>query len=285
MVALIALVAIMVVGILAPLLATVQDPDDYANHEPNVMTDRWVNPLPPSLTPSPYTGFLHPLGTDHVGRDVYSKLIYDSLESGGTALLIAVLSVVVGVCASFFRAIVQRFGGSAKEVVGWCGWLLSDVFLSVPIFLVFATIYMASRPETREILLLIALLAFVCASFGKGQAAGLLFRLPPSRDYGPPFKALSASEVLHVGKYCFLFCFFSIAFVNFMFRSVDWFSVGWVDLIAAAYNFGAAARGTWWLIIPPMIMIWLVAASTFVIMDRLERILHSWSVAPKPGSD
>ena len=285
MVALIALVIMLAVGVLAPLLSTVQDPEDVANHEPNVMIDTWVNPHSPSLTPSPYTGFTHPLGTDHVGRDVYSILLYDSLESIGTALLIVVLSVVVGVCASFFRAIVQYFCGPAKEVVGWCGWLLSDVFLSVPIFLVFAAIYMTSRPVVPVMLLLIALLAFVGASFAKGQAAGLLLRLPPPRDYGPPFKALSVSEVLHVGKYCFLLCFFSIAFVDFLFHSSEWLSVGWVDLIETAYNWGAAYRGAWWLIVPPMIMIGLVAASIFVIMDRLERVLHSWSAAPETGSD
>ncbi|MCJ7488639.1 MAG: hypothetical protein MUO87_00625 [Thermoplasmata archaeon] len=285
MFALIIIVILLVVGALAPFLSTVQDPHSWENAEPNDVMDGWINPLPPSLTPSPYTVFTHPLGTDHMGRDVYSLLLYGSLGSIGSALLIAVLAAAIGMGATFARAIVQQVGGSAKEVAGWLGWLLSDVILAVPIFLVFFVIVMT---RTSEVVFLIALASLLLASFVKGHAASLLFckdRQPCGNDYGPPTKALAVSEVMHVGKYCFLFGFFSVAFVEFVYYSVDWFGVGWVDLLENAYSSGAFYSGAWWTILPPMVMIGLAAASIFIIMDRLERILQSWAVAPEADSD
>jgi ABC-type dipeptide/oligopeptide/nickel transport system permease subunit/ABC-type dipeptide/oligopeptide/nickel transport system permease component len=284
MFALIVLVILLALGALAPFLSTVQDPQLIENREPNVIWERWINPLPPSLTPSPYTGFIHPLGTDHVGRDVYSLLLYDSLGSIGSALVIAVLAVIIGMGAAFARAFAQYVDGSEKEIAGWFGWLLSDVLLAVPIFLVFAVIIMT---PTSEILVLIALAAFLLASFGKGYAASLLLcndRQPSATDYGPPLKALSVSEVMHVGKYCFLFCFFSIAFVEFIIHSVELLGIGWVDMLEGAYSYGAFYRGTWWIILPPMVMIGLAAASIFIIIDRLERILLSWSAPTETDS-
>jgi peptide/nickel transport system permease protein len=284
MLALLVLVILIVLGACAPFLSTVQDPRSVENQEPNVILDGWINPLPPSLTPSPYTGLTHPLGTDPFGRDVYSLLLYGSLESMGSALLIAVFAVVTGMGAAFARAFVQYVGGSAKEAAGWFGWLLSDVFLAVPISLVFIAILMS---RMSEMMVLIALVVFLFASFGKGHATSLLLRnehQPSATDYGPPLKALSVSEVMHVGKYCFLFCFFSIAFIEFLFHSVEFLGIGWMDLIELAYSWGAIHRGTWWLIVPPMIMIGLVAASIFVMVDRLERILHSWAVASEADS-
>ena len=285
MFALIVLVILLVVGVLAPLLSTVQDPLSWENAEPNDVVDGWINPLPPSFTPSPYTGFIHPLGTDHMGRDVYSLLLYDSLGSMGSALLIAVLAAAIGMGATFARAIVQLVGGSAKEVAGWLGWLLSDVILAVPIFLVFFAIAMT---RTSEVVFIIALASFLLASFGKGHAASLLFckdRQLCANDNGPPIKALAVSEVMHVAKYCFLFSFFSVAFVEFLYRSVDWFGVGWVDLLERAYSYGAFYGGAWWTILPPTVMIGLAAASIFIIIDRLERILHSWTVASEADSN
>jgi ABC-type dipeptide/oligopeptide/nickel transport system permease subunit len=275
------LVVMLAVGLLAPLLSTVQDPEDYSNREPNFVVDGWINPLPPSFTPSPYTGFTHPLGTDHRGGDVYSLLLYDTLGSTGAALLFALLSFVVGIGVSFLRATVKYFGGSARKAAGWFGWLLSDALLAVPIFLVLAAVSMTRGPG---VLFLVAFFVFVCASFGKGQAASLLLSSPPPKDHGPPFKALSASEVLHVGKYCFLFCFSSIALAGFFIpSSVEWLSVGWVDMLESAYHFGAFYLGSWWTVLPPMVMIGLVAASVFAVMDRLERILHSWSIVQETG--
>lgn len=287
MFALVVLVILLAVGALAPFLSTVQDPRLMENHEPNVVTDtdRWLNPLPPSFTPSPFTGLTHPLGTDHVGRDVYSLLLYDTLGSICTALLIAVLAVAVGMGVTFARAIVQRFGGSTKELAGWMGWLLSDAVLAVPIFLVFFALVMS---QTSEVLFLVALISFLVASFAKGHAASLLFcrdRRPCADDSGPPTKALAVSEVMHVGKYCFLFGLFSIAFVEFVHFPVDWLGIGWVETLEGAFSFGAFIRGSWWTILPQMIMIGLMAASIFTIMDRLERILHSWSLAPEADTN
>lgn len=270
------------IGVLAPLISTVQDPYDYENFEPNVVVDRWFNPLSPSLTPSPYTGLTHPLGTDPAGRDVYSMLLYDSLESTLSALLIATVSIAMGVAVSFLRVITQRIGGPPKEAVGWLGWLISDVLLAIPLFLAVSTIIIT---RTSDLLIFVSLAFFIFASFGKGVAANLLLSPHRSNGYGSVLRAPSVSEVFHIGKYCFLFCFFSIAFVGLVFHFMEWMNIGWVGIIESAFHFGAFYRGMWWLIIPPMIMLGLLAASLFTVMDRVERILHKWSVESETGAE
>ena len=282
MVAVVALLTMLVAGLLSPFLSTVQDPHALSSHEPNIVAEGWLNPLPPSLTPSPYTGFTHPLGTDHAGGDVYSLLLYDTLESTGTAILIVALSAAAGIGVALLGEAAQRLSLPRRKATGWIGWMLSDVMMAVPIFLVFSIIYVTG-PSLA--LMTVALLGFLCASFGKGQAARLILDPPHSEDRRPPLHASLASDVLHVGKYVFLFSFFSIAFVEFLFYSVEWFGIGWVDLIASGYSYMAFIRGTWWVIVPPMIMIGLAAGSVFVVMDRLERILHSWSTPPGSTPD
>ncbi len=95
-------------AILAPVLAT--DPFRLGS-EP------FVRPLSPG----------HPLGTDHLGRDVWSQILYGariSLVVGLIAALIAgVIGVVVGSVSGFFG--------------GWIDAVLSritDVFLIMPAF-------------------------------------------------------------------------------------------------------------------------------------------------------
>jgi len=68
---LIVLMMFVIMAVFAPLLVTVDDPANV--QEPNVRDPDGgfyqLNPLPPSLTPSAYTGQLHPLGTDHKGGE------------------------------------------------------------------------------------------------------------------------------------------------------------------------------------------------------------------------
>ncbi len=103
------LVVMVVLAILAPLLT---------NYGPFELGDKpFAHPLSPG----------HPLGTDHLGRDVWSQILYGariSLVVGLIAALIAgVIGVVIGSISGFFG--------------GWIDAVLSrftDVFLIMPAF-------------------------------------------------------------------------------------------------------------------------------------------------------
>ncbi len=101
------IVFLLVVAAVAPLLAT---------HDPfeQILPDRL---LPPSLQ--------HYFGTDSLGRDIYSRVVYGSRVTLTIAFLVAVIStpvgLVIGVLAGYF-------GGALDEIL----MRLSDVFLAFP---------------------------------------------------------------------------------------------------------------------------------------------------------
>jgi peptide/nickel transport system permease protein len=80
------------------------------------------------------------LGTDNLGRDMLSRLIYGARNTVGLAVLISVLSFVVG----------SGLGLVSAAAGGWADWILSrivDVVMSIPP-LVFALLVLAAIGPT-----------------------------------------------------------------------------------------------------------------------------------------
>ena len=137
---------LVIVAILAPVLAP---HDPYAQS----LANRMVKPVFMGGT------WEHPLGTDHLGRDYLSRLIYGarvSLLIGAVAALISgVIGTAMGVAAGYFGgkvdtvvtflinvrlampvvlvalAVVAILGGSLQVVIGVLGLLLWDRFAVV----------------------------------------------------------------------------------------------------------------------------------------------------------
>ncbi len=138
--------ALLIVAILAPVLAP---HDPYAQS----LGSRMIKPVFMGGT------WEHPLGTDHLGRDYLSRLIYGarvSLLIGAVAALISgVIGTAMGVAAGYFGgkvdavvtflinvrlampvvlvalAVVAILGGSLQVVIGVLGLLLWDRFAVV----------------------------------------------------------------------------------------------------------------------------------------------------------
>ncbi len=102
---------LMVMGVLA-LLAPVLAGDPF-----ELGTEPFARPLSPG----------HPLGSDHLGRDVWSQILYG-----------ARISLVVGLMAALIAAVIGVIVGSVSGFFG--GWLdailsrITDVFLIMPAF-------------------------------------------------------------------------------------------------------------------------------------------------------
>lgn len=121
-----------------------------------------VTPYPPyqqilTLQDHPPT-WLHPLGTDFIGRDVWSRLVYGarvSLGAGTLGMLLAVtLGALVGAAAGYFR--------------GWTDALLMravDVGLSIPrILLVLCTIALWGTLGVGALIVLLGLTGWFATS-------------------------------------------------------------------------------------------------------------------------
>lgn len=87
----------------------------------------------------------YPLGTDHIGRDVLSRLLYGARRSLGaasvTAAIVALLGVSIGITAGYL-------GGLVDSVIG----RIIDMLLALPSLLFALVIVGALGPSLRNIL-------------------------------------------------------------------------------------------------------------------------------------
>jgi peptide/nickel transport system permease protein len=131
------LAVVAVIAVAAPLLA----PVDPLAIQP---TARLLPPLAP----------LHILGTDSVGRDILSRLIYGSRVSLTVGLAAMILSALFG---SLIGVVSGYFGGPVEKVTSW----LIDVQLSFPFLLLAIFLLGALGGGTLAVVLILALATWV----------------------------------------------------------------------------------------------------------------------------
>jgi peptide/nickel transport system permease protein len=130
-------------AVLAPVIAP------YPRDEPNLQA-RFLTPLSTSEE-----GTFHLIGTDHLGRDYLTRLLYASRTSLGTAVVATLVSsslgIVLGMLAGYFGGWVDTLISRTLEVVA--------SFPSLPILLILSAVAIQninSIPIPRPILGLIA---------------------------------------------------------------------------------------------------------------------------------
>jgi peptide/nickel transport system permease protein len=274
---LIVLVTFVIIAVFAPLMATVQDPLAYDNHEDNVLADNWRNPLPPSMTPSPYTDMVHPLGTDHIGQDVYSMMLYGARASLIVGLIASAISVVLGAAIGLAAG---YFGKAADEIL----MRTTDFFLVLPWFplmivmmailgrefiWIIVVIGITSWPSTARIVRAQVLTVKERQFIERARAIGAGDRHIISRHIMPNVMPLIfANTVLLISL-----AIFSESFLDF-FGLGDPSVISWGTMLEGAYNFGAFYKGAWWTIVPPGLAILAMVLSFSLVGYALDDVLN-----------
>lgn len=123
------------------------------------------------MKPPSWDGFftpgLHPLGTDELGRDVLSRIIYGSR----TTLTVALIAVVLGGVVGVLIGIIAGYYG------GWIDSLLMrivDVQLALPLMLLALLIVATFGPSLSNLVLVLALTSWIrYARIIRGQVLSL----------------------------------------------------------------------------------------------------------------
>lgn len=107
----------------------------------------------------------HWLGTDNLGRDILSRLIYGAQTTLSVALSATVISFIFGMGLSFFAALNR---GLADQVLS----RLNDMMMAIPT-LIFALIVLAMLPQKIWILIIVMAILDSTRVFRIGRAVAL----------------------------------------------------------------------------------------------------------------
>lgn len=270
------LCAFILMAVLAPLISTVQDPNLVVNHE-QTLEGLWDNPSPPSLDPSPFTGFRHPLGTDSIGQDVYSLTLYGARASLLVGFVATAISIVLGVTIGLFAG---YFGKVADEVL----MRFTDYFLVLPWFPLMIVLMTVLGQEFIWVIVVIGITSWPStARIVRSQVLTV-----KERAFIERARAIGAGDMYIMRKHVFpnvlplvfantvlliSLAIFSEAFLDF-FGLGDPDVISWGTMLEAAYSYGAFDSGSWWWVLPPSLSIILCVLAFSLVGYALDDIFN-----------
>ena len=140
--------AIMGIAVLTLMVLAAALAKQLAPFDPNAIDNvHWQGtPLPPCFQDAAQCGG-HPLGTDEVGRDMLSRMLFGARVSLAVGLFAVIMELLIG----------STLGAVAGYYGGWIDYALmrlTDVFLSIPLLpllLVLTGIVAAARRRRRSV--------------------------------------------------------------------------------------------------------------------------------------
>jgi len=228
-------------SVLAPVLAP---------HDPSKPNLRLRNAPPGWYKQGDWT---HPLGTDYIGRDVLSRVLYGARVS----LLVAAVALVSGtVVGTSLGLLAGYLGGHIDEII----MRIVDIWLGLPFLLVALVIVVVVGGSIGVIIALLALLTW--ASFVRNVRAEVLSL--KSRDYISLAKVAGASPIYIMFRHILPGVLNTVIVIASL-------RVGGLILTEASLSFLGAG-------IPPPTPAW-----GSMIADGREYLRDAWWVSTFPG--
>ena len=274
---LIVLIIFLLMAIFAPILSTVPNPQDPRNYEGSEPDYDWKNPLPPKFSPSQFTGFLHPFGTDQKGQDVYSSTLYGaraSIEVGLAATFISVVvGALVGLGAGYFGRVTDEVLMRITDfflVIPWFPLMIVMMAVLGPKFIwVIVVIGITSWPSTARIVrsqvLTVKERQFIVRAKCVGATDGQILRKHIMPNVLP---LIFANTVLLIAV-----AIFNEAFLDF-FGLGDPDVVSWGTMLEGAYERDAFVGGAWWWWAPPSICIVSMVLAFSLVGYAIDDVLN-----------
>jgi peptide/nickel transport system permease protein len=254
--------AVLGMALTAPLLAP---------HHPNQLqfTKRL---LPPGWRPG--GAWTHPFGTDSLGRDILSRVLYGSRVSvivGVSAVAIAgVIGVTVGVAAGFF-------GGAVDAIIG----RVVDTFLSVPFIVLALAVVGVLGPGLVNLIVVLGLVGWVSFSrVVRGETLALRARefIQAARALGQTNAQIIRRHLIpNVLPSAVVLATLDVATtiiaesaLSFLGLGVQHPTVTWGSMLADGRQYVATA---WWLAVAPGLAITITVLGIIFLGDWLRDVL------------
>lgn len=274
MISLTVLVVLVSVASLAPVLSMVDgNPASTDNYTLDVLLD-------PSLTPSPDTGIVHLLGTDHLGRDLYSLMLYGARGPLAMVGLIAGLTFLLGCAAGLLGAV---SAGAPAGLVRALSVPLRGVtyaFASVGLVVLAYYLVVARRMDLIEYSLFFTPMfmgwawEWVAVPAYRSSMATMAEGVPVRSLALVPSMRLVASRSLRVAKYAVVvgLLIATMSYTTAAMGMTPWPGEypTWGGILTDAMDSSSLLAGPEAFFLVPFVSLTLLGACAYVLLDRLE---------------
>jgi len=220
---------------------------------------------------------MHLLGTDDMGRDLLTMVVYGSRVSLLIGVLAAILATAIGTIIGLLSAVI---GGKLDVLISRS----IDFVISLPYLAVALAILAFLKPSIWVIVVVIAALGWVTPAKVVRTSTLTVLGMP----YVEAAYALGSSKLWIVWKHVLPGVMpFILSSMVLNVRSAILFEaslsflgmgdpshVSWGTILFYARRAGAFMLGAWWWIIPPGLMIMLTVLGFTLIAIGLDRVLN-----------
>lgn len=214
----------------------------------------------------------HYLGTDLIGRDLFTRLFYAGRISLGVALAVVFIECVIGVVLGSLSGF---YGGIVDAVI----MRIAEIFMSFPFMIITITIVAVFGNSVFTLILVLALLSWPSiARIVRGQILTLR-----EMEYMEACEALGISDVRRIFKhllpnvlaYVIVYATLGMASVILVETSLSFLGLGvspptptWGNMIQEARNM-LIIQHKWWYWIPPGICIFISVMCFNILGDGM----------------
>ena len=218
----------------------------------------------------------HLLGTDDIGRDVFSRLLYGGQVSMSVGLAAVLLQVLIGVTLG---ALAGYFGGFVDSLI----MRLVDMVMCFPFYVIAISMAAVLGGSAMNVVIIIGILSWTgVARIVRAQVMSLR-----TREFTEAARALGLNPLDIIVKHMLPNCINPIivnatlgmaaailteAGLSFLGMGVTPPQPSWGNMLAAAQNL-VALRSQWWRWLPPGLLVFIVVLSINFFGDGLRDAL------------